>query len=401
MTTAYDNRPACYADVPGATWLDWQWQQRQAARSGADLLHVYPALDPTTISLADAWAQRGLRFQITPYQQATIRTDEQGNPRPHDPIWRQFFPVFPTVLLGKQRLPPDEYSPQCENWESPEEKLTPIAHHKYDDRVILYVADVCLSYCGYCLRSMQSTAPEESHGSVRVHWQATLDAVRANPDIREIILSGGDPLVLSNAEIDRMLSDIRAIESIATIRIHTRALSHNPYRIDDDFCQLLRQHRVTVFAVHVAHAQELTEEFKQGVERIRASGALAMLLGQIPLIKGVNDNEQALRELFLGLYELGIKPYYLFHSMPNIPAAAAQRTSVRRGAELMARIGRTLCHPALPEYIIAHSTGKRTVPLVEHGTDDFVYEQRSNGHPVVRFVNWKGEWQVYLDGIDA
>jgi len=122
-----------------------------------------------------------------------------------------------------------------------------------------------------------------------------------------------------------------------------------------------------------------------------------MLLAQTPLIKGVNDSADVLRELFMGLYVAGVKPYYLLHNMPNIPAASSQRTSVRRGVELMLSLKRHISNPAMPEYIIVGKTGKKTVPLELDGTPEFQHEKNSDGYPIIRFKNWKGEWVEYLD----
>ena len=100
------------------------------------------------------------------------------------------------------------------------------------------------------------------------------------------------------------------------------------------------------------------------------------------------------------LYASGVKPYYFLHNMPNIPAAASQRTSVKLGLELMNQLGRKISHPAMPEYIIVHRTGKRTVPIESEGTPEFRYETDQDGHPIIRFKNWKGNWETYIDGKD-
>jgi lysine 2,3-aminomutase len=125
-----------------------------------------------------------------------------------------------------------------------------------------------------------------------------------------------------------------------------------------------------------------------------------MLMCDTPLIKGINDDEKILHELFMGLYLAGVKPYYLSHNMPNIPFAAEQRTSVKKGLQLYNRLKRRISNPAMPEYIINHKTGKKTVPECEEGTPDFIYGKDKNGFPTIRFKNWKGAWQTYLDGID-
>lgn len=382
--------------VPDHNWSDPRWQQRNAVTALRALRNVFPALSDEQVRLAEKWQRRGLRFALTPYVLSLVELDSMGNPKPDDPIWRQFFPSFGEASTTQAHRP-DEYSPAKENWEVAEEMLTSIVQWKYDNRAILYVAESCLTYCTYCLRSLQSTAPAERHSGPTRHWQQTMDAIRQHPEIEEVILSGGDPFVFSNKTIDGMLRDIRNISSVKAIRIHTRALTHNPFRIDEAFCELLRVHEVTEMGIHISHPREMTGDFQSVVERIRASKSRTMLMAQIPLIKGVNDDAEVLRQLCMDLYLSGIKPYYLLHNMPNTPAAVSQRTSVRRGVELMSGLRRHMSNPAVPEYILAHRTGKITVPLEINGTPEFLYTKDQTGYPIIRFRNWKGDWVEYLD----
>ncbi|KKR58426.1 MAG: hypothetical protein UT97_C0030G0001 [Parcubacteria group bacterium GW2011_GWC2_40_31] len=396
---AFEHRPDNFHEIAREQWEDWRWQQQNAIRSYEQLEKVFLNIPEKQLLLAKEWERRGFRFQLTPYMQAIAEKDNEGNPLLTDPIWRQFFPAFDELLTEQEQQAIDEYSPERENWEIAEEMLTPIAHHKYDNRAILYTADVCLGYCNYCLRSLQSKAKEETHGG-KAYWQQTMEAIYNHPEIEEVILSGGDPLIYDNATIEKMLKDIREIPSVKAIRIHTRAFTHNPYRIDKEFGKLLKKYAVTEVAIHTTHPNELTKDFQESIDRIRESKARTLLLAQIPLVKGVNDDAELLHRFFMELYASGVKPYYFLHNMPNIPAAASQRTSVKRGLELMNRLGRKISHPAMPEYIIVHRTGKRTVPIEPEGTPEFRYETDQDGHPIIRFKNWKGNWETYIDGKD-
>jgi lysine 2,3-aminomutase len=392
---AYGHRPSYFKNIDRKTWSSWVWQQQNALRTTAQLQKVFPQFPSKYLAYATAWEKRGFRFLLTPYVLALTKKDRQGNPLPTDPVWRQIFPLF-DQLLKNHAGPPDEYSPQNENWEVAKEMITPIAQHKYDNRVIIYTADACLGYCVYCFRSLQSNAGSEKHGG-RPHWQETLKAIRSRPRVEEVILSGGDPLLYDNHYVESMLHDLREISSVKAIRIHTRAWLHNPYRIDKDFCVLLKKYQVTEIGVHIVHPCEMTKDFQQAVQRIRESGARTMLLTDTPLIKGINDNAKILHQLFMALYLSGIKPYYLSHNMPNIPAAATQRTSVKKGLALYNSLKRHISNTAMPEYIICHESGKRTVPETPESTADFLYQKDQNGHPTIRFKNWKGEWATYID----
>ncbi len=390
-------RPDFFKDASLEQWQSWVWQQQNAVRTTGRLESFLAATvkDRKKVSkildLAEKWVQKGLRFQVTPYVLALINWKEDVI---FDPIWRQVLPFTARSGTG-----PDEYRKENENWEEKKEMISPIAQHKYDNRAIVYLSDCCLGYCNYCFRSLVSTESAEKHGG-NLHWRKTMEAIRKRPDVEEVILSGGDPLVYDNAMIGGMLKDLRSINHVRSIRIHTRAWTHNPFRIDDEFCGLLKKFEVTVLGVHTIHPKEITAEFKDAAARVRASGAKTLLLADIPLVKGVNDDAAVLRELFMALYLQGVKPYYLSHNMPNIPFASAQRTSVRKGVELLGRLKRRVSNPAVPEYIITDRSGKKTVPECEVGSVDFVYGKRKDGWPVVRFKNWKGERVEYMDAKD-
>ena len=391
---AYQHRPECFRDVAEAQWKNWIWQQQNAVRNRFGLRKFFPNFSDEGLRAAEEWEKRGFRFLITPYVGALVQKDEKGNPLEHDPVWRQIFPRF-----GSGNARPDEYSENAENWEIEKEMISPIAIHKYDNRILVMMGDSCLGYCVYCFRSLQSNAQTEKHGGLP-HWKETIEAIRQKPQVEEVILSGGDPLLFDSVKVEGMLRDLRGIAHVKAIRIHTRAWLHNPYRLDDEFCSLLKKYEVTEIGVHTIHPQEITRDFVEAVERIRASGALTMLLCDTPLVRGINDDAEVLHELFMDLYTTGVKPYYLSHNMPNIPAAGMQRTSVREGVRLLNSLKRRVSNPAMPEYILTHRTGKKTVPECEDGTPDFRYEKDQNGWPVIRFKDWKGQWEIYLDALE-
>jgi len=402
---SYPNRPEFFKGVRLKDWKDWRWQQRNAIRTSARMAEVLPGMSVGQIENLAAWMAGGFRFLLTPYVLSLTKRDKKGLPLKDDSVWRQVFPMFEKSLRapgarGKGgagiKAGPDEYSSVKENWEDRREMLTPICQHKYENRAIVYVSDSCLGYCMFCFRSLQSCAGEERHGGLGA-WRATLKEIKRRQEIEEVILSGGDPLVLSNEMIEKMLSELRAIKTVRTIRIHTRAWMHNPFRIDREFCRLLKKHSVTEMGVHVIHPNEITPDFIEAVGRIRASGAGTLLLADIPLVRGVNDDAAMLKELFMGLYEVGVKPYYLSHNMPNIPFAAQQRTSVREGLAIYNKLKRRISNPAMPEYIITHKNGKKTVPECMSGTPDFVYAKDGKGWPIIRFRDWNGKWRTYLD----
>jgi len=389
---AYQHRAECFRDVAEEQWNNWIWQQQNAVRNRFVLRKIFPRLSDGVLKVAEEWENRGFRFLVTPYVAALVEKDSAGNPAERDPIWGQVFPRGDEETVVR----PDSYSKNSENWEIAEEMISPIAMHKYDNRVMVMTSDVCLGYCTYCFRSLQSNADEEKHGG-KPFWKETIEAIRARPQVEEVILSGGDPLIFDNANMEEMLRDLRGVAHLKAIRIHTRAWLHNPFRIDEGFCALLKKYEVTEMGVHTIHPREITRDFVEAVGRVRASGARTLLMCDTPLVRGVNDDAEILHELFMELYTSGVKPYYLSHLMPNIPHAGGQRTSVREGLRLYNSLKRKISNPAMPEYILTHRNGKITVPECDEGTADFRHEQDENGWPIIRFKNWKGEWVTYVD----
>ncbi len=405
MSLSYKKRPEAFKSCTIGNWQSWIWQEQNAVRSVLQMKKVFPDLSVEELLRLNDWLKMGRRILITPYVLSLIERDGNGNPLESDPIWRQVFPWFPHAMEEKKqsgklkRIGPDEYSPGAENWEEPSEMISPIAHHKYDNRAIIYTIDSCLGYCMYCFRALQAGEKSEMHGGIK-YWKETIAAIRKRKKIEEVIFSGGDPLVYGNEKLAEMLSDVRAIPHVKAVRIHTRAWTHNPFRIDGDFCALLKKYEVTEMGVHVVHPRELTDDFHKAVQRVRKSGSKTILMCDTPLIKGINDDKNILHTLFMSLYTAGVKPYYLSHNMPNIPFSRLQRTSVKKGLQIYNGLKRKISNPAMPEYIITHKSGKKTVPECERGTPDFIYAKDKNGFPIIRFLNWKGEWTEYLDAID-
>ena len=395
---AYLRRPDFFKVIKRKTWQDWLWQQQNVVCDLPGLQRVFPELPAGQIRSGNEWMGRRFRLRLTPYVLSLVLKDKSGNPLKSDPVWKQVFPFFGNIKSAAKR--PDEYSPGRENWKVPREMITPIAQHKYENRVLINTADCCLGYCMYCFRALQSSVRKRGSG-VSAYWDETIGEIKKRPEIEEVILSGGDPLVYGNRVIEKLLKDLRGIKTVKVIRIHTRAWTHNPFRIDKGFCRLLKKYKVTGLGVHIVHPKEITLDFLAAIGRVRKSGAGTMLMCDTPLIKGVNDDAEILRELFMKLYAAGVKPYYLSHNMPNIPFAVAQRTSVKKGLRLMNSLKRKISNPAMPEYIITHRSGKKTVPECEKGSADFIYAKDKNGWPVIRFKNRKRQWQIYIDGLDA
>lgn len=374
-------------------WTDWKWQLRMRLRNAGDVNAYFPDIGKKNFTaLADAL--RRFRFGITPYALSLVELDASGNPLHGDPIWSQlcFHDRNGTAGLS-------DYDGSRENWEAPEEMRNAILHHKYPDRAILRIVDACFGYCNYCYLTARiiDRAKARDGGSRQQAWDDSLAYLRENPQIRDVLISGGDPLVLTNERLERVFSDLSRIGSVRSLRLNTRALSFNPYRFDRDLVAMFKTYRLTALEIHLAHPREITPVFDEKLGLFEEAGYRPLILWRAPLLRGINDSEDVLKELFLQLYRRRIVPYYLFHYAPYTLGRSRVGVSIRRGIELMQKIRREIPGPAFPRYTLFHIGGKQDIPLEPEGTPSFVFTRDERNNPMVKFLNWKNTWVWYPD----
>ncbi|MFF5533467.1 KamA family radical SAM protein [Streptomyces cinerochromogenes] len=381
-------------DAERRAWTDWKWQQRNAVRTAAQLQGHFPNCDQRLLERIDRHNQTK-RFQATPYFLSLVQTDPAtGNPLTDDPLWKQVVPLDTDETDDGDD--PYTYDGKTENWELPSEMVTPIAQHKYDNRVIVRYANVCHAYCQFCYEALRTLDRDSTKVSFdRGHWQATLDFLRANPQVEEMILSGGEPLMHSNDQIDQVLTEARTARPDLIVRIHTRSLTFNPYRVDPGLVSVLARHGVTAVGLHITHPRELSPDFDTAIRRLQS--AVPILFANVPLLGGVNDDTATMRDLCMGLYRRGVHAGYLYHFMPHSPEAGAFRVPVRRGVEIVRALKRHISNPAVPEYVLPHATGKYTVPLIDSPDAYPRHTLDADGVRVLRAVNWQQEPIEYPD----
>jgi lysine 2,3-aminomutase len=374
-------------------WTNWKWQQRTAIRSLEQLLQIFPRI-PGDACEAIRRTQTTRRLQITPYTLTLIGRDVDGtSPLLDDPLWRQFIPYWDTEGHSSYA-----YDGETENWEMPAEMVTPIAQHKYDNRIIVRLSNVCHGYCQFCYEALR-TLEKDSNKLMfqQEYWDATIAYLREHEEIEEVILSGGEPLMNGDEQLDVVLSDLRNLDRQIAIRIHTRALTFNPFRVTDDLVEIMRHHRLTAIGLHVTHPNEITREFCDAVDRLRR--ATPILFANIPLLAGVNDNTETMHMLGMMLYRAGVVPHYLYHFMPHSPGAVEFRTSVQSGIDLVRSLKRHVTNLAVPEFVLPHHSGKYSMPLLAKSEPAPQWSTDENGHPVVRYTNWRGDLVEYPDDI--
>lgn len=381
-----------YGHIDKETWTNWRWQLKNSITHFDDIRKVFPNLPEDEVALYQAYSSK-YKFRLTPYVIDLMALDELGNPLPDDPIWRQF-----RYLFEQETNSGCDGSQREENWENPAEMPTRILQHKYPDRAIIRCTNSCMAHCNYCYltsRVLDQEATKERTGNQEA-WEASMAYLRAHPEIRDVLISGGDPLIFSNSKVEQMLRDLRNIKSIRTIRLNTRAFTFNPYRLDTELVQIFKTYQLTALEIHMCHYRELTADFDEQFSLFDSVGYRPLILWRAPLLKGVNDSEAVLETLFMGLYERRITPYYLFHYAPFTLGRAGQGVPIQVGSQLMKQLRRKVPGPAFPTYTLFHMEGKQDIPLDADGTRTFIYEE-IDGKPYAKFENWRGHIVTYPD----
>lgn len=307
-------------------------------------------------------AIRSFNLRITPAALSLIRT-------PGDPFWNQYVPT-PEENVVEDGI----VDSLAEDRDSPAPNIT----HRYPDRVLFLVSPVCASYCRFCTRRRKVGDPEKIPLN---QYEAGLDYIRRHSEIRDVILSGGDPLMLSDRRIEYLLSSLRSIPHVEIIRIGTRIPSHLPERITPELCDIIKRHHPVFINTHFNHPDELTPA---------SVGALGMLadagvpLGcQTVLLRGVNDDPAVMKELMHRLLKARVRPYYIYQA--DVVAGGEHfRTSLEKGLEIIASLRGWTSGLAVPHFVIDAPGGGGKIPILPE------YVQAVTDEEVV-LRNYRGE----------
>lgn len=336
--------------------------------SSPEELSRYLPLDRTRRGDIETVSRR-YPFRIPPFYANLIR--ESGDA---GPLGRQAIPAIDEVRDdGGGPDPLDETSIS----------VTPILLKRYPGRAVFLVSAECAMYCRFCNRKRlvgKGWDPSDYYGK-------SLRAIREDNGLREIILSGGDPLILPGERLEYILSELRAIERIKTVRLSTRLPVVSPLHISESHFQLLREYGPLWIVIHINHPHEITPEFSMVVRRLREEGH--MLVSQTVLLRGVNNCSGILSRLFTGLVERGIKPYYLFQ-LDEVRGAQHFKVSVDEGVRIMNDVRMTVSGLAVPHYAMDITGGLGKIPLGA----SFVEKREGNRLSVRNVAGERGE---YLD----
>jgi lysine 2,3-aminomutase len=325
---------------------------------------------------------------ITPDIAALIDVDD-----PDDPIARQFIPSAREL----EAQPGESADPIGDRVHSPVAGIV----HRYPDRVLFKLVHVCAVYCRFCFRR-EMVGPGKATALPDAAYYGALDYIRTHPEIWEVILTGGDPLMLSPRRLAEIMADLGAIDHVGIIRIHTRVPVADPARISGEMVAALKvRGAATWVALHANHVRELTASVRAACAAMVDAGI--PMVSQSVLLRGVNDNAAALEALMRALVECRIKPYYLHHG-DLAPGTSHLRTTLERGQELMRSLRGRVSGLCQPEYVLDIPGGHGKAPVGPNYLSDAVsfsqpnsFSQQREQHPESRYriVDYCGDVHLY------
>lgn len=331
-------------DVSETDWNDWRWQMKHRITTVEQLQRLLPTLTPEELAGAQL-ANHKLALGITPYFFNLIDPADENCP-----IRRQVVP-----RLEETHTAPWELNDPCgEDSHSPVPGLV----HRYPDRVLFLVTDRCASYCRYCTRSR--LVSNASGYDFHPDFERQIAYIAAHPEVRDVLLSGGDPLLLNDEKLENLLSRLRAIPHVEFLRIGTRIPIFLPQRITPELCAMLRQFHPLFVSIHVNHPRELSTEVRDALGRLADAGV--PLGNQSVLLKHVNDDADVMTALVQKLLMCRVKPYYLYQC-DLISGSAHLRASVAKGLEIMEKLRGYTSGYAVPTYVIDAPGGGGKVPI--------------------------------------
>ncbi len=338
-------RKRFYPEITRFEWYDWHWQLRNAITDVDTLARI--------VNLSENERQAmlhhagALPVAITPYYASLLNAHD-----PSDAIRRCVVPVVDECL----HTAGEEEDPLCEDADSP----VPGIVHRYPDRVLFLVTDICSTYCRYCTRS-RMIGRSKQHFVDLAKWEKAIEYIENNPKIRDVLLSGGDPLTLSDEKLEWLLSRLRRIPHIELIRIGTKVPVVLPQRITPALTTMLKRYHPLWISIHITHPDELTPEMSAACIRLADAGI--PLGSQTVLLSGINDEVSTMARLVHGLLQIRVRPYYLYQCDP-IPGSSHFRTPISKGLEIIQGLRGHTTGYAVPTYVVDAPGGGGKIPLL-------------------------------------
>ncbi len=365
-------RSPAFADVPDEKWNDWRWQLSHRLNTAEEIEKVIPLTDASARRSAPTGS---FRVDITPYFVSLIDPND-----PDDPVRKQVIPtdgeIVPFTRMMEDSLAEDRHSP------------VPGLVHRYPDRVLMLVTTQCASYCRYCTRSRIVGDPTATFS--RDEFEMQIEYLKRTPQVRDVLLSGGDPLVLAPKMLEELLSRLREIPHIEIIRIGSRVPVFMPMRITDELCDMLQKFHPLWMNIHVNHPNEITAELAEACDKLTRAGI--PLGNQSVLLAGVNDCVHIQRKLVQDLVRIRVRPYYLYQC-DLVEGAGHFRTPVAKGIEIIEGLRGHTSGYAVPQFMVDAPGGGGKIPLMPN------YLISMSDHKII-LRNYEGYITTYEEPTD-
>lgn len=360
--------PGYWPDCTKQDWDDPKWQLRNRIDSLADLEAKITLTNEERAGVILAGTK--LAMAITPYFFNLIDGEDVNCP-----IRRQVIPRMEEAWTA-----PEELSDPCgEDSHMPVPGLV----HRYPDRVLFLVTDRCASYCRYCTRSRVVSGVGEHQ--LETQWEAAFRYLEKHTEVRDVLLSGGDPLIFSDAKLDKILTRLRAIPHIQFLRIGSRIPIFLPQRITPELCAMLKKHHPLFLSIHTNHPKELTQEVREALGRLADAGI--PLGNQSVLLRGVNDSAEIQKDLVHKLLMCRVRPYYLYQC-DLISGSSHLRTTVAEGVDIIEKLRGHTTGYAIPQFVIDGPGGGGKIPV----NPNYVIDSSANK---LTLRNYEGEMFDY------
>lgn len=373
----YDTRPDAYQSVSFDDWTDWRWQQRHQLRTPEDFEGVLELSDRERRGFSQT--EGDFRVGVTPYYASLM------DPADSDcPVRRQGLPDPEEA----RRADFERRDPLAEEEHMPVQGLT----HRYPDRVLFYVTHHCPVFCRHCTRKRKVSDPKTAASTGQI--EQGLEYIRQTRDVRDVLVSGGDPLTLSDDRLMAILGALRDIDHIEVVRLGTRNPVTLPYRVTESLCDRLAEVAPIYLNTHFNHPREVTSEAKRALHRLLSAGCV--LGNQMVLLRGINDDPETVMDLNRRLLSAGCRPYYMLQC-DMAQGITHFRTSLRRGLEIMDHLRGRIAGMGVPDFVVDLPGGGGKVELVPQ-----YLEERSRGDKFdeVVFRNWCGETYRFADIVE-
>lgn len=353
----------------GKDWNDWYWQKRNSIQRLDQLAEIL-RLEPGNVAAPGAFTA-GLPFRITPYYASLLERDDG----PHT-LRCSVVPCAAELHISAGEM----VDPLHEECTSP----VPGIVHSYPDRALFLVTPHCFTYCRYCTRS-RLVGKKGGGENAFAAWGEAIAYIQRTTQIRDVLVSGGDPLMLPNTRLEWLLSHLRRIPHVEILRIGTKAPAELPQRITPALVTLLKRYQPLYLSLHFTHPAELSPETAQDCRRLADGGF--PLGSQTVLLRGINDDTELLKKLFQGLLQIRVRPYYLYQCDP-VAGTSHPRTPVEKGLEIIRGLRGHTSGYAVPTYVIDTPGGGGKIPI----QPDYLYSWQDN---VLVLKNYRGEFYTY------